>query len=59
VPFLNDDFVGDLVICGSGGSPKQFGAIVTNYSKDRKDDASVVIPWKQNLTSPINIGLAR
>ena len=59
IPFLNKDFLGKLVICGSGGSPKRSGAVVTDYSKDTKDDASVVIPWKQNLTSPINQGLAR
>jgi hypothetical protein len=60
IPFLNKDFLGKLVICGSGGSPKQSGAVVTDYSKDTKDDAnSVVIPWKQNLTSQINQGLAR
>ena len=47
------------MICGSGGSPKRSGAVVTDYSKNRKDDASIFIPWKQNLTSQINMGLAR
>jgi hypothetical protein len=38
---------------------KRAGAVFTDYSKDRKDDASVIIPWKQNLTSKINTELAR
>jgi hypothetical protein len=36
VPFLSQEFLGKLVICGSGGSPKQSGAVVTDYSRTQR-----------------------
>ena len=56
-PFITDEFSGELMVCGSGGSPERAGDVVTNYSRDRKDNASVKVPISQNFDSKINVGL--